>query len=320
MQFTRLLTSTFVLFAIIFSACQAANPADEKMIIVRAGDHFRLGVVAADIDKDNQDKLGVKEGAYIIKVMDDTEAERIGLKKEDVITKFDGKNVKSADDLHDIVSDLEEEKDVMINVTRGGKELSFKAKLQKVDEDQAVEVFVDGEDFHFNMDNFSAPEHFDIFLNKDDNKGGFLGINVKTVSESMYEYFEVKHGVLVEGVVEDSPAEKAGMKAGDVITKVNDREIKDYDDLIRTLNYYNPEEKVTVYYSRKGKEKSTSVTLGEKKVRKIGKRKMIFEGDHTPGKLEWVDEDKKVINIRKELKGPGKRIKIKAPNKKLMII
>jgi len=98
-----------------------------------------------------------------------------------------------------------------------------------------------------------------------DQKGGFLGVEAKDISEQMLEYFDVKHGVLVEGVIDETPAQKAGIKAGDVITKINDREIKDYSDLIRTLNFYNPGEKVTLNYVRKGKKKSEKLELAEKK-------------------------------------------------------
>jgi len=95
-------------------------------------------------------------------------------------------------------------------------------------------------------------------------KGGYLGVRGSDLSDQLKEYFEVKQGILVEEVVEDSPAEKAGMKAGDVIYRINDRDIRDFGDLMRTINYYDPDEQITVYYVRKGKKGSVKVTLGKK--------------------------------------------------------
>ena len=69
-----------------------------------------------------------------------------------------------------------------------------------------------------------------------------------------------------------SPAEKAGIKAGDVIVSINKRSIKNFNDLVRTLNYYNPDEKVSVEISRKGDKKTVDVILGEKK------HKQAFKG------------------------------------------
>jgi len=54
------------------------------------------------------------------------------------------------------------------------------------------------------------------------------------------------------------------LKAGDVITAISDRKIKDPDDLVRTVNYYNPGEEVVVSYTRKGQGKEVSVALTEK--------------------------------------------------------
>jgi len=167
--------------------------------------------------------------------------------------------------------------------------MTFRAKLRKVDKEKKFQVHIDDEDLLFDIGEFpSSGEHFDFFITGDNNKGGFLGVNAKNISESMLEYFEVKHGVLVEEVIKDAPAEKAGLKAGDIITKINDRDIKDYSDLIRNLNFYNPGEKVTVYYSRKGTEKNVTVTLAEKKKRDLHKKKILKKGI---GPVKWHDKD-----------------------------
>ena len=313
----RFLFLTFIL-VFVFSACQAADPADEKMIFVTAGDHFQLGVVISDLDKEKKNETGAEKGAYIVDVIEDTEAEKIGLKKGDVITKFGSDNIEDADDLHDLISEIDEEKEIQLTVVRDKKDMTFRAKLRKVDKEKKFQVHIDDEDLLFDIGEFpSSGEHFDFFITGDNNKGGFLGVNAKNISESMLEYFEVKHGVLVEEVIKDAPAEKAGLKAGDIITKINDRDIKDYSDLIRNLNFYNPGEKVTVYYSRKGTEKNVTVTLAEKKKRDLHKKKILKKGI---GPVKWHDKDGN-IKIEKRIHTlPDHKMNIIGPRMRFLVI
>lgn len=301
MRLNRIFLTFTVAFAFIFSVCQASAPVDEKMIFVTASDHFQLGVIVSDLNKDQQKDTGLESGAYIVDVIEDTEAENIGLKEGDVITKFDGKEIKTADELHDLISDIKEEKEVQLTVKRDKKNMNLKATLKKADPDKQIKVEIDDEDLLFNIDELSTMgKHFNFFSDDSPGKGGFLGVTAKNISESMLSYFEVEFGVLVEEVIKDAPAEKAGLKAGDVITKINDREVKDYGDLIRTLNFYNPGEKVTVYYSRKGIKKNVSVTLAEKEKRgpRPGRIMKTKKGD---GSMQWFDKDGDNIKIRKRI-------------------
>ena len=98
-----------------------------------------------------------------------------------------------------------------------------------------------------------------------DENAGFLGVQIQDLSEQLSDYFKVKGGigVLVSEVVKDSPAEKAGLKAGDIITKVDDNEIENSSDLTMTIRGYEPETKVLVSVIRNGKKKKLKATLGE---------------------------------------------------------
>jgi C-terminal processing protease CtpA/Prc len=317
MQISRL-TSLLIICLFLFSVSAFSAAIDqEKMVMVKASDHLRLGVVVSDINKDKND-VKVDKGAYVIDVIDDSPAEEAGIAKGDVIVKFDSKNVESADDLEDYVEDIKEPKAVDVVVNRDGKEQTIKARVEQAKKEKNYTVTVDDDDI---LVNGVTPKigDFDVWVNKADDKGGFLGVQAKNISESMLSYFEVDQGVLIEEVVDDSPAQKAGFKAGDVITKINDREIKDYDDLIRTLNYFNPGEKVTVYYSRKGTKKNVSVTLAEKKGndQKIKIKKMI-KGDKG---LNWVGEGDKVFKLKGvDEDTPGFRFFDKEDNVKIKIL
>jgi len=99
----------------------------------------------------------------------------------------------------------------------------------------------------------------DDFLREIHSNKAFLGVMTKKVTE----------GASITEVTKESAAEKAGLKVGDVITKVNEDRIADADDLYQTIGKYKPEDKVTITYKRAGKENKATVTLGENKQVKV---------------------------------------------------
>ena len=88
----------------------------------------------------------------------------------------------------------------------------------------------------------------------------FLGVSTDKAPEG---------GAKVTGVSENTAAEKAGLKKGDVIVRVNDQKITGAEDLSRAIGKYKPEEKVTVVYKRDGKEMSQSIALGKRKMNTV---------------------------------------------------
>lgn len=121
----------------------------------------------------------------------------------------------------------------------------------------------------------TGDENDRVFLSDDDDiqafrivknrEGGYLGVQIQDMTEQLRAYFKVKDktGVLVTEVVEGSPAEKAGLKAGDIITKVNAQSISDADELTKTVRNEKPESKANITVIRDGREKSFSATLGK---------------------------------------------------------
>ncbi|MCX6544985.1 MAG: PDZ domain-containing protein [Acidobacteria bacterium] len=88
---------------------------------------------------------------------------------------------------------------------------------------------------------------------------GRLGVTVQELTPELAAYFGVKDGVLVSTVRADSPAAKAGIKAGDVITTVNDKPVTDASVLVAQLR--DKEGEVTVGLSRDKKTLSVKATL-----------------------------------------------------------
>lgn len=97
---------------------------------------------------------------------------------------------------------------------------------------------------------------------------GYLGVHLDNLSDAMKKALDLDHGVLVDKVVEDSPAEKGGIEAGDVILKINEDDIEDYGDL-KAVVRDRPNERVTMRIHRSGKAITKDIELGEKEQKKI---------------------------------------------------
>ncbi|MEJ7767136.1 MAG: PDZ domain-containing protein [Chitinophagaceae bacterium] len=75
---------------------------------------------------------------------------------------------------------------------------------------------------------------------------------------------KVENGVKINNVTKGSPAEKAGLKEGDIITKVAETKIETPEDLSKAVGKYKPEEKVALNYLRDKKEQNVSVVLNKR--------------------------------------------------------
>ncbi len=82
----------------------------------------------------------------------------------------------------------------------------------------------------------------------------FLGVTTEKVDD----------GVKITNVSKGSAAEKAGLKEGDVITKVGNKKISDPDELMNAVTTYKPKEDVNIAYKREGKAGETKAAMGER--------------------------------------------------------
>ena len=145
---------------------------------------------------------------------------------------------------------------------------------------------------------------------------GYLGVHIQNISDQLAEYFKIKDGkgVLVTDVEEDSPAEKAGLKAGDIITKINDEEVSTTSELSKAVRSYDPETTVAVSVLRDGKKKEFNATLAESEmtmfyahhdfempdIEKFDFHDFKFEEEELKAHLK--DLDKELEELKKELK------------------
>lgn len=97
-------------------------------------------------------------------------------------------------------------------------------------------------------------------------KRGYIGITGTDVDAITSRRYNLPQGVFVSSVEENSPAEKAGLEAGDVITKVNDKTITSISELTKIKYEYAIGETITITFNRDDEEKTCQLTLEEEKI------------------------------------------------------
>jgi serine protease Do len=107
------------------------------------------------------------------------------------------------------------------------------------------------------------------------------GNNNSTESHTFLGVMTAKadNGVKISEVMDGTAAEKAGLKAGDIITKLGDKDIKAPSDLLEAVEAHKPGDEVSITYLRNDKKIDTQVKLGE---RKVNSKQMIIGGEN-PG-------------------------------------
>lgn len=206
-----------------------------------------LGVSVQEMTPSMRDdmKLGDRSGLLVSDVVPGSPADDAGLEEEDVIVRFDGKAVEKADDFARSVRNTEPGTKVKLLIIRDGEEKEVEVTLGRRKTTRAR---------HFGWER----ERELIILGRPR-----LGVQVHELNEDLAPYFKVEknQGVLVLKVEEGSPAEKAGLKAGDVITKVDDEEVRAPEELIEILDDYEEGDVAKIGYVRGGKKESVQVEL-----------------------------------------------------------
>jgi len=95
---------------------------------------------------------------------------------------------------------------------------------------------------------------------------GWLGVSVQDIDDTLAEYFNLsdKEGVIIANVLPESPAEKGGLKEGDVIRKFDGKAVKDLKSLLQIVSRTEVGKNVTIRVVRDKKEIPVSVKIGER--------------------------------------------------------
>jgi serine protease Do len=184
-----------------------------------------LGVGVAEITAERAKALNLKEeyGVEVTSVEKDSPAEKAGIKAGDVVLEYQGQRVEGTEQFIRLVHETPVGRPAKLVISRGGASQTLTATIASR---RSLEVFgPEGGNFRFQMPQIPRIEIPDIPHANMSWRSSMLGVEVESVSSQLAEYFGVKQGVLVRSVIKDSAAEKAGLKAGDVILKVGDKKV-----------------------------------------------------------------------------------------------
>jgi serine protease Do len=198
-----------------------------------------IGVGLQEIDNERAKALKLREesGVEITTVAPESPAEKAGLKSGDVVLQFNGQRVDGMDQFKRLVSETPVGRDVKLEIFRNG---AAQTVIVKVGARRSAVTMVprmitpDGAFANLPMEPMEI--HIpDIPRTLMSWRSSMLGVDVEGIDGQLAQYFGVKEGVLVRSVSAGSAAEKAGIKAGDVITKVEESAVANPADLSNRL-------------------------------------------------------------------------------------
>lgn len=268
-----------------------AQGPDHNVLIQRISGP-QLGVRLVEVDQDAVTRLKLKEekGALVTEVLKDSAAEKAGIRVDDVILKLQGESILTAAQLSRLVKDVPSGRKVDLDVVRAGAPLKLTATLENKawSRGEGEMPFAGGrKEMNELMGKMGDLRWFSGKLDGKDDDGkpreltfsidepgphamamfrpgrGRLGVSYSEIEGQLAKYFKApkESAVLVNSVVEDSPAAKAGIKAGDLLTKVGSASIEDGSDLMEAIGDLEGGTASPVTVWRDGKSLDLSVTL-----------------------------------------------------------
>lgn len=248
----------------LLAAAPAASGGDSCS---RKNESAYLGIRMQRIEGGLAEALDVEadSGVLVSQVLDESPAEEAGLEAGDIVIELAGEEAGTPQALRKILESRSPGDEIEIDFLRDGKRATIQVTLGE------------GRKLSKKLHRKLGKLQDDLF----DRERGFLGVQTQPLSGDLGEYFGVENGegALVTEVVEDSPAAKLGLKAGDVIVELNEEKVEDPSDLRRTIRGYTEESEVDVVWIRGGKRQSGKTTL---ELRETGLSALghTFWGDH----------------------------------------
>lgn len=229
-----------------------------------------LGVEIAEVTPDNSKdlKLSSVRGVVVKDVEPDSPAAKAGLKENDVITQYDGQTVEGTVQFRRLVRETPAGHTVALTVSQQGTTqtlnvelgqrgafLEKKMKGKMRDFGGAQSFVMPNPEFNFS----GGPEGFSLM----DNRTPVLGISAEDLSGQLGAYFGAPDdsGILVREVRSGTPAEKAGLKAGDVIVHLDGKPVHTLSELRDALREKSEEKTASLGILRKGASMNVSVGI-----------------------------------------------------------
>lgn len=266
-------------------AADKPQPKNRRTLIL-TGERGRLGVTVEDVTADDVErlKLDAETGVRVRLVEGESPAEQAGLQEDDVVLSYQGEAVHGASQFARLVRETPVGRKVRLEISRDGARQQVDATIGDRRTARGERLMpglrpqieglpngLDGEirdtlrnfRFEFDPDDVArfGDEAGDSVRHVLRSRGPRLGIRYHELSDQLAAYFKVDDGVLVSSVDEGSPAAKAGLKAGDVIVKLNGRAVGDASDLGGAVARLEAGTPATVTVQRDGRPLDLKVTV-----------------------------------------------------------
>ncbi|HEY4951617.1 MAG TPA: PDZ domain-containing protein [Candidatus Acidoferrales bacterium] len=254
-------------------AAELADLAQEKSVEVQGPGVFvttdedgsgwlgvEIGEATAEKAKDL--KLTAQRGVVVMDVEPDGPAAKAGLKENDVITQYDGQVVEGTVQFRRLVRETPTGRTVALVISRNGATQNVSVELGE--RSAFFEKRMKGKMRDFdNAFAFSMPNQDFTLAMPVDARMPSLGINAEDVSGQLGNYFGAPDGtgILIREVRSGTAADKAGLKAGDVIVKVEGKPIRTLADLRAGLREKSDQKTVALGIIRKSAEMSVTVGI-----------------------------------------------------------
>lgn len=195
-----------------------------------------LGLRLADIDTDRAQALKLPEerGVEITEVEEGSPAEAAGIRKGDVLLNYNGENILGAQQFIRLVQETPVGRKVKIQLWRDGKTQTVTVTTAEAKPLFNVPPNFIHLQFPRGMDLPDIPSPIVVW------KNSIFGMECESVDSQLAQYFGVKRGVLVRSVEKGSTADKAGMKAGDVLIAMGDRPLASAHDITSYMRSEHP--------------------------------------------------------------------------------
>jgi serine protease Do len=220
-----------------------------------------LGVYTQTVDQDLKEafNLATDHGVVVNQIIPDSPADKAGLRTGDILLSLDGTSLTTSDQLAQLVAGHNPGDKINLEVISRGETKAITAKVGSRDDDRILSLTPNSTG--------SVPKVYSKFFSseKSEMSDTYIGANLQTVTKQLGEYFGLKdgNGVLVAEVMDDSPALKAGLKAGDLIVSIDGNPVATPSDVQKAVRQKQKEEKVTLGVLRDKTPKELAVEVAE---------------------------------------------------------
>jgi serine protease Do len=237
-----------------------------------------LGVESREVnsEKAKELKLPAERGVLLDRIVPDSPAAKSGLKENDVITEINGQRVEGETQFRRMIHEIPAGRSAQFTVWRDGRSQNISVTLGKSEERGNTWFQSTPRGFSFELPKVEIPD-IEVLPGTGWNYGVLagsqprLGIDAEDLSGQFGAYFGAPdgEGVLVREVNSGSPAEKAGVKSGDVITSIDGDRIRSLGELREKLSDKRDSKTIKVGVLRNKSPMSLTVEMPEKPAKSV---------------------------------------------------